>query len=145
MSTPNDFSLKFIRLARFEGRRVPEVDLWIAGASHVFRRVSGILDSGSSETVIRSATAKLLDLPRLGSAIARTTVSGTVNLTPTRLVVRAQPDGEPPLYIPLTAYIADPRPWKPGLSQGEGLNLFGADLFNIFSIRIDRHSVEMSL
>ena len=89
------------RMERYESFGVPEIDLWLAGSSHIFRRVSGVLDSGCFQTLLRPKTAALLSLPRLGKALPRRTVSGAIDVVPSRVMVRFQPAAAPAVVIPL--------------------------------------------
>ena len=130
--------MKMHRLKRYETLGVPEIDLWMAGSAHVFRRVSGVLDSGCTQTLLRPGTAKALSLPQLGKPSPRRTVSGAVEVFPSRALLRFEADGEPAVFIPLSVDV---------LVEDSALNanLFGADLFNLFSISVSWRSITISL
>lgn len=126
-------------MSRYESRSVPEIDLWLAGPTHVFRRVSGVLDSGCSQTLLRQATARALSLPHLGDPVSRRTVGGTISVIPSRVLLRLAPADAPPLIVLFPVSIVPAGPVD--------VNLFGADLFNVcpFRIQIDRRTVSIAL
>ena len=128
------------RLRRHESRGVPEVDLWMAGPSSVFRRITGILDTGCPTTLLTVDTAGLLQLPRLrNEPSVQRTAWGRVAVVPSRVLVRFAARETPPLVVLLPVSF----PLREGAPTLD-INLFGADLCNVFSVSTDRNAVSFS-
>jgi hypothetical protein len=126
-----DFRMTLQRMTRHESRGVPEIDLWMAGDTHVFRRVAGVLDSGCSQTLLRRTTADMLSLPRIGTPITRRSVGGPIRVYRSRLLVRFELDDAPPLVVLLPVNVVDDDKAR------VDMNLFGTDLVDVCPFRIE--------
>lgn len=113
------------REARFEERGVPTVDLWAAGRSMIFRRLTGIVDSGASKTILGLGSHALLGFePNSGKEESITTAGGgEMRYELHRVQFRLPRARKPPVTFCLEV----------GLNE-IGDNLFGADLLQYFTL-----------
>jgi hypothetical protein len=123
-----------IRRERGVLRGVPIVELWVADSEFVFRRITGIWDSGASRTLLTTATyVDLLHFRHpqgkwqpMDSASAR-----RIYYQSRLLHIRVAVPRRPAIHFSLIA----------GVSKDVVENLFGADMIDYFSPLIQHDRV----
>ena len=117
-------------------RGVPIVELWIANSDFVFRRVTGIWDTGAVRTLLAAST--FFDLLGFvwpdGPWLTMESASAhRIEWQPRLLHFRAGAPGLPAVHFPLIA----------GVSKDIVENLFGADMIDYFAPLVQRDRVTL--
>jgi hypothetical protein len=118
---------------RYARRGVPGVEIRASGPSCIFHRVSGVVDSGASRTLLTAPTAKRLGLhhPRKDYAERIEAAGGTIDFEVARVQFRIPVHGRPPVSFYIDA----------GISRQVGENLFGSDFLQYFFILLGPQQV----
>jgi hypothetical protein len=118
--------------SRFAVRGVPTIELWASGASNIFHRMAGIVDSGATRTLLGTGAHALLGIAH-GSGVPdqMKTIAGTLEYELYTVQFRLYTREHPPISVCLEV----------GLCETIEENLFGADLLRYFTLALSREEV----
>jgi hypothetical protein len=116
---------------RFAKRKVPTVDLWACGPGGIFHRLSGIVDSGATRTLLGDGARDLLGIERDGPIEKMDGIRGEFRYELHWVQFRVHALEGPPVTVWIYA----------GLIPSMVDNLFGADLLEYYTIAVARDGV----